>query len=76
MSKKTRKKAKQDRRDSALDLLRILWLYPNYRVDYRSVRGGIQEVIRRLRPKLARRLDGQEWSAEALSEEVQREDPF
>ena len=39
-------------RESVYELLNILYLYPNYRVDYRSVRGGILDAIKHLMPEI------------------------
>lgn len=53
MKKKAQKRA---RRQAVRELLTVLYLYKGYKLEYRSVWGGIMEAIKELRPKLHRRL--------------------
>jgi len=44
------------KKDAAQDLLRCLWLYPNYRVDSRGPYGLILDAIEKLDPEVAKKL--------------------
>jgi hypothetical protein len=53
---KAKKKRKQARRAAVRRLLTVLYLYKGYKLEYRSVWGGIMAAIQDLRPKLHKRL--------------------
>lgn len=63
----------QKGKNTVEDILTMFWLYPNYRIDYRSNSGLLLDIVERFDPEVARRLrDGED--PRSLSEHCEEDE--